>query len=253
MQTAKLPIPNRLDRNSYKPLYLQLAQQITACINKGELKSGDRIPSELDLAKELNISRMTVRLAMDELLGHGIVYREQGRGTYIAEPQMKGVRGFSSFTEDMTDRGLATSTRVLENKKTIVSRAVMIEMGLREPREVVQIKRLRFVEGIPWALQATTLPADSVPGLENEDLSQSLFKILREKYQIHPAWTDAKVHARITDEKESALLELPVGSPVLVVHGITYTDSFELVEVVHTVYNAEEVSLYMGRQKVSRG
>ena len=160
MQIAKLPIPNRLDRNSYKPLYLQLAQQITACINKGELKSGDRIPSELDLAKELNISRMTVRLAMDELLDHGIVYREQGRGTYIAEPQMKGVRGFSSFTEDMTDRGFATLTSVLENKKTIATHAVMIEMGLREPREVVQIKRLRFVEGVPWALQATTLPAE---------------------------------------------------------------------------------------------
>lgn len=252
MRTAKTLPPAYLDRNSYQPLYLQLAQHITGCIKNGDLKCGDRLPSELDLVKTLNISRMTVRLAMDELLDHGFVYREQGRGTYIAEPQMKGVRGFSSFTEDMTSRGLSVSTKVLTLKKTISSPILMNEMRIDKPIEVVEIERLRLVEGIPWAIQSTALPAVSVPGLETEDLRQSLFSLLRKNYQIHPAWTDAEVKARIANQKESDLLNISETTPVLVVKGITYTESFELVEAVHTIYNAGEVSLFMGRQKVSR-
>lgn len=145
MRTAKTLPPAYLDRNSYQPLYLQLAQHITGCIKNGDLKCGDRLPSELDLVKTLNISRMTVRLAMDELLDHGFVYREQGRGTYIAEPQMKGVRGFSSFTEDITSRGLSVSTKVLTLKKTISSPILMNEMRIDKPIEVVEIERLRLI------------------------------------------------------------------------------------------------------------
>ena len=85
-----------LDKGSHIPLYLQLTAQLTDLIHDGELKPNCRLPSERELSVTLKVSRITSRLAVQELLESGLVYREQGRGTFVAEPKMRGVQGFTS-------------------------------------------------------------------------------------------------------------------------------------------------------------
>jgi len=249
MQNLRNLLSQPLNRSSYMPLYLQLTRQIMKRIVDGDLKSGEKLPSELDIAENLNISRMTVRLAMDELIKNGYIYRTQGKGTFVAEPSMQGVRGFSSFTEDMRSRGLETSSVVLDITLMKPSKNDQFTLKISEQTKVIKLKRLRFVENTPWILQYTTLSSALTPGLENEDLSGSLFQVLREKYQIYPSWTEAKVKASIVLEEESKLLGINLNDPVLVVEGITYTEKFDVVESVKTVYRGDKVSLYMGRQR----
>lgn len=249
MHTMKKLISQPLNRSSYMPLYLQLARQISKDIVDGKFQSGEKLPSELDIAKSLNISRMTVRLAMDELIRNGNIYREQGKGTFIAEPNMKGVRGFSSFTEDMRSRGLETSSVVLGKELVKPSREDQFTLKISEQTKVIKLKRLRYVEKTPWILQYTSLSSALTPNLEKENLSGSLFQILREKYQIYPSWTEAKVEARLASAEEAKLLEIKVNDAVLVVKGITFTDTFDVIESVITLYRGDKVSLYMGRQR----
>lgn len=250
MQTINLSSDLYLDRNNYKPLYLQLAQQIFMRIRSGEYQPGEKLPPELELSKQLGVSRITIRQAMENLIDKGCIYREQGRGTYIAQPLMQNVRGFTSFTEDMRSRGLQTTSKVLWKELAPAGEDVCKKMNISQTEKVIRLKRLRFVEGIPWAIQISTLISSVFPGLEKEDLNGSLFSVLREKYHVYPTWTEAKVMARIADTEETNLLDISENSAVLVVEGLSFTDSFDIVESVVTIYNGSVVSLHMGRQRL---
>ena len=243
----------RLNREAFEPLYLQLFHQIQSAIETGRLSSGTKFPSELEIAKSLNISRITVRQAMDELMYRGIVFREQGRGTFVSRPTMEGIRGVSSFTEDMRSRGKQFETEVLSVKVEEPEEATREKLKLEPGDQTVRLIRKRIVENEPWAIQYSSIPCSTAPGLEKEDLTQSLFYILRKNYQVYPAWTEAIVYARTATAEEAKELHIHENDVVLIVDGITCTESFETVEAVVSVYRADKVSLYMGRQRHTLG
>lgn len=242
-----------LDREAFEPLYLQLFHQLQSAIDTGALSSGTKIPPELEIAGTLNISRITVRQAMDELMSRGIIYREQGRGTFISKPSMEGIRGVYSFTEDMRSRGKKFETEVLCVRVEKPDQATREKLKLEAGDRTVRLIRKRIVEDEPWAIQYSSIPCSTAPGLEKEDLTQSLFYLMRKKYQVYPAWTEAIVSARGATAEEARELNIRENDVVLIVDGVTYTDSFEIVEAVVSVYAADKVSLYLGRQRHTLG
>ena len=241
-----------LNKNSTIPLYSQLYSRLAAQIESGELKAGDRLPPERELAQELRVSRITARQAIDALVESGLVYREQGRGTFVAEPKMRGLIGFTSFSQDMRLRGYQPSSRVLKLQLTQVDESLQRVLKIGPKDLAIHLVRLRMADGHPVALQSAYLPHARCPGLENEDLTNlSLYSVLREKYYVDPAWTEAEMEARPATPDEARLLQIEKNDPVLVVKGITFTDSFEVVESVRTVYRGKGLALYIGRQRIS--
>jgi GntR family transcriptional regulator len=103
-----------LNKNSPVPLYIQLYSRLAEQINSGDFQAGEQIPTERGLAETLSVSRITARQAIDALVESGLVYREQGRGTFVAEPKMRGVIGFTSFSEDMKTRGMQPSSLIIK-------------------------------------------------------------------------------------------------------------------------------------------
>lgn len=242
-----------LNKNSHVPLYLQLSAQLVRKIETGELKPGDKLLSERELAETLGVSRITARLAIQELLKSGMVYREQGRGTFVAESRMRDVQGFTSFTEDMKSRGLKPGSRILKQEIIPVDEKLAQTLHLEIGDSALLLKRLRFANDRPVAIQTAYLPHRLVPGLESMDLTnRSLFEVLREKYYIYPAWTEAAVEAAAALAEEARLLNLKQGEPVLVVTGLTFTETFEIVESVRTIYPGKGLALYIGRQRIGR-
>lgn len=240
-----------LDKRSHIPLYLQLTTQLIHMIEKGELNPGDKVVSERELSEQLNISRITARLAIQELLKSGLVFREQGLGTFVAESKMRNVQGFTSFTEDMKKRGLKPGSHVLMQEVLPADDSIANVLHVRSGDPVLHLVRLRLADERPIAIQYHDLPARLVPGLDKEDLTnQSLFAILREKYFLYPEWTEAVVEASAASQVEAQLLGLKPGEPVLAVKGLTFTNSFELVESVRTLYPSRGLALYIGRQRI---
>jgi len=239
-----------LDKNSHVPLYAQLVRQLMENIQNGDLKPGDRLPSERELAEALNISRITARLAITDLLDNGLLYREQGRGTFIAYSKRRSIQGFTSFTEDMLSRGFTPSSKVLKSEVITLDKSDE-NLKLSAGEKYIHIYRLRMADGAPVALQSNFLPYDLCPGLENEDINTSLFQVLKKKYFIRPAWTEAEVNAWSATVDEAKLLELEPNEPVLVVLAQNFTDSFEVVESVKTVYRGKSMGLYLGRQRIT--
>jgi GntR family transcriptional regulator len=181
-----------------------------------------------------------------------MVYREQGRGTFVAEPKMRGVIGFTSFSEEMLARGLQPSSIVITQELIYVDEQHQRALKIGPADQVFHLVRLRLADGKPVALQASYLPYRLCPGLENESIgSQSLYSILREKYYINPTWTEADVEAMQASAEEAHELQIEKNDPVLVIKGITFTESFEVVESVRTVYRSKGLAIYLGRQRIS--
>jgi GntR family transcriptional regulator len=241
----------KLDKNSSDSLYNQLFSQLKKMIENGELTTGDRVPPERELAESLKVSRITARQAIDALVKSGLVYRERGKGTFVAEPHMESVMGFTSFSEEMKSRGLIPSSKVIIQEVCRVDVKTQKILKLGSSDLAIHIVRLRLADNKPVALQSTYLPASLCPGLEFQDLnSTSLYSILQEKYYIQPAWTEAKVEVSTASEKEATLLQINKNDPILIVKGLTFSKSFEIIESVHTVYKGKDFSLYIGRQRI---
>lgn len=241
-----------LNKRSPVPLYSQLYTRLAEQISSGELKPGDRLPPERELADLMNVSRITARQALDALAKKGLVYREQGRGTFVAEPKMHGLIGFTSFSEDMRQRGYRPSSQILVQELKTVDPQSQKVLKLGPNELALHLVRVRMADERPVAIQSALIPQRLCPGLENIDLhDKSLYTVLREEYDLHPAWTEAELEAVSATVEEARLLILEKGDPVLVVHGITFSDSFEIIETVRTVYRGKGLALYIGRQRIS--
>lgn len=242
-----------LDKTSYVPLYRQLVDEFVRKIDSGELRPGDRLPSEREMAESLKVSRITARQALDTLEQLGLVYREQGRGTFAAEPRLHHVEGFSSFSEYVIKRGRQPSSRIIKQELIDADQSLQNLLKLQPDEQVLHLVRVRLTDDTPLALQSAYLPQRICPGLENGNLaSRSLFETLREEYAVYPTWTEPEICAGAASETEAELLELEPGAPVLVVSALTYTETFEIIEQVRTVYRGTDFWLYVGRQRVSR-
>lgn len=241
-----------LNKHSTVPLYTQLYARLAEQISSGQLKAGDQLPPERELAESMNVSRITARQAIDALVDKGLVYRERGRGTFVAEPKMRGLIGFTSFSEDMRARGYRPSSQIILQALAPVDTEACKTLKMGEDELAIHLTRVRLADDTPVALQSALIPARLCPGLEQEDLhNQSLYSILREKYAIYPAWTEAEMEALPASAEEAHRLCLEKGDPVLIVRGITYSDSFEIIESVRTVYRGKGLALYIGRQRIS--
>lgn len=242
-----------LDRRSHRPLYLQVVDYLLEQIHGGDLPTGARVLSERELAEVLDVSRTTARLAVDQLVRTGIVYREQGRGTFVAEPRMRGVQGFTSFSQDIEARGRKPGSRVVRFGLQAPDAGIQAKLRIGPEELALELVRVRTADGEPIALQESYLPRDLVPGLEDTDMTDvSLFRVLRERYFVYPAWTEAEVKASFAAPDVCELLGIAEDAPVLVVNGLTFTNSFTVVEAVRTVYPSHDFALHLGRQAIDQ-
>jgi len=209
----------RPDRRRPEPLWHQAEQAIRASIESGEWSTGGQIPAEDRLCEMLGVSRITIRHALRNLEQAGLLLRDHGRGTFVRRATVvAGIRGLTSFTEEMAALGLAVGSRVLGQNVTPapveVADALEIELGA----PVLRIRRLRLGNETPIGLQTVHLPVGRVPGLAESGLLQgSLYETLRTRYAIAPVEAHEVYRVASIGDEEAALLQVAPGSPVFVV------------------------------------
>jgi len=213
-----------IDKKSPIPAYSQLKSIILEKINSGEYAAGNPIPSERELSEALNISRMTVRQALNQLTSEGILYREKGIGTFVSKAKIEQ-RNIMSFSETVTRRGLTPSTRILKFEKIKPSDDIKNILMLEENQKVYDAKRLRLANNIPVAIEESFIPERHCPNLEKFDLQQSLYRILREGYHYNLAYADNLIEAANALGEIKKLLEISGNVPVLRIYCQYFTDS----------------------------
>lgn len=230
----------RLDRKSPVPLYYQLKEIFRSWIISGEFGENGRFPSESELQERFGVSRVTVRRALSELVNEGFLIREQGRGSFVVRPRVQDqLRRLTSFTEDMQLRGLATESRILDFR-LVHDEEVARKMEIPQDEELVQLRRLRLVEGEAIAIQNAFVRHRFCPGILEQGLLQgSLYKTLEESYGLRLGRAIQTVEAKPADEYEAQLLALEVGQPVLVLERLTFLADGNPIEYVRSIYHGD--------------
>lgn len=223
--TAKREDHNSLERqimsDMYKentiPLYLQLKNRLINDIQTGKLRPGDRLPSETQMQRECGMSRVTVRSAMAELEVEGYIIKVQGKGSFVAQSDMLRLpSGVTSFTGNAKMQGAKLETRVLEaGVKKVESEIDKTFFELDDRGEVMVIKRIRIADGIPISVEENHLSA-KLKGLEEEDLTGSLYDILMSRYRMIPSNKGRRsVKISYAEEETAEYLNISRGTPVI--------------------------------------
>ena len=231
------------DKRSPIPLYYQLAELIRGRVRSGELRPGDQLPAERELADRAGISRMTARQALAYLVRDGTLLVRPGVGTFVAEPKLAfDALHLLGFTEETTRLGGVVASRVLEQAIDVPPPAIATALGLAPSETTVKVVRLRADGGTPLLLETSHLPTTLCPGLQREDLeTHSLYTLLELRYGLRLHRARQVVEATIANEYESGLFRIHVGAPMLLLEGVTCTEDDRPVEVFKAIYRADRV------------
>lgn len=237
----------KFDKDAPVPLYYQLKEIIKEDIDKGRLVPGQPIMSERELGERYNISRMTVRQAVSELVNEGYLYRQHGKGTFVADLTIKrSLLRLPGFSQDMSERGLKTRSRVLEAEELSAGLRLAKTLGIKAADKIYRVKRLRLVNNRPMALETTHLPAKLCPGLLEEDFSQgSLFNLLEKKYKLKLKNSHQVLEPVLASEEEANLLGIKKDHPVLVMEGTTFLTNGRPIEYVRGVYRSDRYRFFV--------
>jgi len=183
---------------------------------------------------------MTIRRALSELVHEGFLIREQGRGSFVVRPRVQDqLRRLTSFTEDMRLRGLPTESRILDFR-VVHDEEVARKMDIPEEEELVQLRRLRLVEGEAIAIQNAFVRHRFCLGILQRGLvGGSLYRTLEEGYGLKLGRALQMVEAKPADEYEARLLEMEASQPVLILERLTYLVTGEPIEYVRSSYRGD--------------
>ncbi|ARK32415.1 GntR family transcriptional regulator [Halalkalibacter krulwichiae] len=231
-----------IDKDGVIPLYHQLKTLLKGQIEEEVWKVDEMIPSERELSEQFEISRMTVRHAINDLVNEGILYRKRGMGTFVAKPKInQGLTKLSNFTSDMEQRGLKPGAKVLHVKVIPATKKIAELLQIKENDNVVELFRLRLANDEPMALERSFLPLEKVaPILTGSLENKSLYKELREKCNLNLALAKQSIEISYATQAEDAkLLDIEINTPVLLIERRTFTDTDMPVEYVQSLYRAD--------------
>lgn len=221
------------------PLYTQFSQHIATAIRSGQLEAGTPLPSERELASISNLSRVTVRKAVQNLVQDGLVVQKQGSGTTVAQHAgrvQQSLSRLTSFSEDMQRRGLNASSQWLEKGIFSPSPEEVMTLGLTSSSNVARISRLRMADGKPLALERASLSSQILPDPEN--VKDSLYAHLA-RTNHKPSRAIQRISADILSGQDAQLLDLDDGSAGLRIERISYLPSGQIVEFTRSIYRGD--------------
>lgn len=221
------------------PLYLRLKRSIEDAVRSGVIGPGDALPSERDIAARADISRVTVRKAVQDLVQAGLLVQRHGSGTFVARPVERVEQSLSlltSFTEDMARRGMSLRSEWLDRGIYAPSPDEMMVLGLSPQESVARVSRLRIADGTPLAIERATLSVAALP--DPLAVGSSLYAAL-EKTGSRPVRAIQRISATNLGAADARLLDLPSGAAGLHIERISYLASGRVVEFTRSVYRGD--------------
>lgn len=256
--SENLTLPDTITQESDVPLYFQLVTLIKRQINSGMLKPGDMIPSESQLCSTYNLSRSTVRQALNQLVEEGLLIRRRGKGSFVAKQKLnRNLNHLYSFTEDMLAAGLTPRSEVLEN--TVMEATEDIINFLELPKDnikVFKLTRLRLANEEPLLIETTYIPLFLCPNLVSEDFtSGSLYNILRAKYNLNLHRAIETYEAIKLNKETCKLLKCKYPSTAFNIQRIGYLDTGTAFELTNSITPSDKcvfkVELFANKNRVN--
>lgn len=239
MKIAEFLRPDSWFSHGAGPRYVQLRKRLETGIEDGILPANTSLPPEREIAEITELSRVTVRKAIQELVREGTIEQRQGSGSFVRDPVTRVEQSLShltSFTEDMRQRGLITTSKWLERGIFLASADEIAGLNLSPGDQVARIYRLREADQRPMALERAALPLDILPN--PTAVTTSLYEVL-EKLGGRPVRAVQKISAINLEAPEAELLDVAEGAAGLRIQRISYLESGRVAEMTRSIYRGD--------------
>lgn len=234
-----------LERGSGIALYRQIQHKLMDQIRSGTFNPSDPLPSVEEIGRRFGVSLMTARQAVRSLCDLGVIYSQQGKGTFISRAKVeKNFRRVLSFTEEMRQRGSTSRSRVLSLRLCAPSREVRKALELKSGEKIYRLHRLRIGDGVPMGVESSWLPALSCPDLPRIfEPNASLYGTLAERYGIQLHSANEVVEVGKATAEEARLLRISPRSPVFLFTRTCFLENGKPTEYVKSTFRGDRYQI----------
>lgn len=221
-------------------LYMRVAQYILDLIESQELKPGDQLDSERNLSARLGVNRLTVRKGIEMLVAQGVLRRVPSKGTFVADPKIdQRADQVLGFSDQVLSSGLQPGAKVLDVVVVPATKQISRELKVEVGTPLWCIQRLRFANGEAVCIEHSHYPTSVCPGINEHDLSQSLYRIFKDKYNFEIKYVRQTLEAVAATHTEAELLRVNVKDPLMLVVRVGYDQAGQPVEFANEWYRGD--------------
>ena len=228
------------------PAAEEVRRRLLDQIGRGQLRPGERLGAERDLAIDLGVSRSTVRAALATLEAEGVVRRVPGRGGGTFVHQRKVDRDLSQVVGVpalLREQGMTAGSRIVSTSMVAADETARAALGLGSGAYVFDVVRIRLADGTPISLEHVRLPADRFPGLLDQPLGGSLYELLEERYGTAPGEAVEHIEVVPAREDEASILGVEPGAPLLSISRTTQDPDGLAFELSHDLFRADRTTI----------
>jgi GntR family transcriptional regulator len=241
--------------NEDLPLYKQMINRLHEQIEAGFYKPGQMIPSERSLCKSYGVSRITVRRCLSEMIHHGILYRQQGRGSFVAKRQVRqGLARIVSFSRTVKELDMQPSTAILSSELIAADVHIAHVFNLPASSSVLKLSLLGKGDEEPLVLYESYFRPELGRRLVQEAISKeekglafSTYDLYGEVTGIFPVTVNQTFEATIADTRLSIILKLKKGFPILLITSVFMTQDQEPLEFRRAMYRGDRYKFHIQR------
>lgn len=231
-----------LDKNSHMPIYIQLSDILLKGIETGEIKPGETLPSENELSAKYEISRMTAKKAVDNLMYMGKVERIRGKGTFVKAIEKKielPLNELRSFTQKVRELGKEPINKIIKFKIIEADMKVSKYLNIPLKEEVFYMERVRIIDDTPAVFEQSYIPKNILPNLNLEILLKSKFEYVTSLgYKIGSS--EREIEAMIPSEYVAKILNIKRTEPILFAKSLTRLENGQILEYSLISYNQKK-------------
>lgn len=228
--------------NKTLPLYKKIAEELSKDIQSGSLTGGERLPTEYELAETFQVSRLTIRKAIDYLIAQNILIKQKNHGTFVVEQSkiQSGATGLAGFSESILRLGMTPSTKLIEmNQIFLPDEEIAKRLQLEKNESVVFIKRVRYANDEPLVIENLHIPQKILGDLTTIDFeNDSLFEVIEKQVLI--GYSQQEISAELVSRHTAELLEINYGSPILLVNTTTYSVKGNPILIDNSYYRSDK-------------
>ncbi len=232
------------------PAYVQIREKLREEISSGALKRGEQLPSEHELAARFNVSRMTLRESIEDLVNEGLLYRRHGVGTFVAVPHLtRDHTRLTSFFDKAKDEGIQVRASLLKLEVIPAAPPVAVALDIPPESKVIRVKTLRFANGVPITVHDAHLPHALFAALLNENFEAQHLWDLFEKCGYKVKRAVQRLEAREADKELARLMKIKAGAPILFKERTVYATDGTPVEFTYCYNRGDLYSLTVALER----
>ncbi len=229
------------------PKYLQISAWLKELIQNGRYQPGEKLPSEVALSQVCGVNRNTLRQAISELAAMGLLRKEKGTGTFVAARAPVELRHklerILSFTDLMRASGVAEKTKILNKNKETANEDITKALFLGPSKKVIVIRRVRAGDGIPLIYEESYLPSDIFDGIQDMNLSGSMYKIMTEHFKVSLARSKQTISAVNLNQSIASILELKKNTAGIFIESLTFDENSIPIELLYSYHRGDKYKL----------